>query len=234
MNGNESDWYPTIADKERLIYENIDLKIDGFKAKYSFLTSEYLAQIHTMCAMFIEGYDKIEFNRASAKAVTTWFQNVVESRQKNELVDAPPVFQAFTIPAGALVGLEQQCRAFARLMKSQSGYDRADGLDLMIEKAQGAAINLNEAQPELKLEATLSNVVLVGWKKAGFDSLELQYRKAGTEMWQLADKSTEKEIEFPVPLATPGVPEKFEFRAVYIIKNQRVGQWSQIYILIVG
>ena len=66
-------------------------------------------------------------------------------------------------------------------------------------------------------------------EKIGFDMLELQWRKAGAAMWQQADKSTERVINFAPPLTTPGEPEKFEFRAVYLIKNQRVGNWSPIY-----
>jgi hypothetical protein len=37
-----------------------------------------------------------------------------------------------------------------------------------------------------------------------------------------------------VPLTTPGVPEKFEFRARLLIKNEYVGKWSPVYTLTVG
>jgi hypothetical protein len=32
----------------------------------------------------------------------------------------------------------------------------------------------------------------------------------------------------------PGKPEKFEFRAIYLIKNKRAGQWSPVYTRTVG
>jgi hypothetical protein len=76
--------------------------------------------------------------------------------------------------------------------------------------------------------------VFVRLEKSCFDTLELQWRKARTEMWQPADKSNVSPIVFTPTLTMLGVPEKFEFSAVYIIKNQRVGQWSQIYSLTVG
>ena len=72
------------------------------------------------------------------------------------------------------------------------------------------------------------------WKKTGFDMLELQWRKAGDALWQAADKSTEKIINFTPPDLEPGKPEKFEFRAIYLIKNKRVGQWSPVYTRTVG
>lgn len=87
---------------------------------------------------------------------------------------------------------------------------------------------LAEAMPELKM-TVLSEAIKFEWKKTGFDALELQYRKVGTTLRQAADKLTVSDFEFAPTLTTPGVPERFEFRTVYLIKNQRVGQWSPIY-----
>ena len=85
--------------------------------------------------------------------------------------------------------------------------------------------------------ATLLNLGFE-WKISGDGNrnatVTVQYRKVGTELWQAVDKSTEKVIEFTPPVTTPGVPEKFEFRGIYILKNQRVGQWSPIYTETVG
>lgn len=228
------DWYPNTQEGERMMYENIDSKIDGYTEKYPFLTPDYLTQVHTMCGTFIEGYDKVSENRATAKQLSDWFSNVVDSKQKNLPVPPPPEFQKLSISSDATIGLEEQCREFRRLLKAQANYDFADGLDLMVEREQGAPLNTENAAPELKITVTVSGVVMVEWKKTGFDMLELQWRKAGTEMWQQVDKSTEKIIEFTPPLTEPGVPEKFEFRAVYLIKNQRVGGWSPIYTETVG
>lgn len=230
----ERDWYPTTLDGERTLYGNIDSKINGYAVKYPFLTPAYLTAIHTMCGAFIEGYDKVTENRATAKQMSGWFENIVSSKQKNEPIPPAPVFQDFAMPVGATVGLEQQCREFARLMKNQPNYDPADGLDLMIEREKAGDLNVNDAMPELKITKNSNNSLDFEWKKTGFDMLELQWRKAGAAMWQQADKSTEKVINFAPPLTTPGAPEKFEFRAVYLIKNERVGQWSPIYTETVG
>lgn len=231
---NSEDWYPTTQEGERMMYENINSKIDGYAAKYPFLTAGYLAKIHTMCGMYIEGYDKITENRATMKQLSNWFRNVVDSKQKDQPVTPAPVFQAVTIPVGASIGLEEQCREFRRLMKAQANYDFADGLDLMIEKEEGAPMVVEDAVPGLKISIEANGSLKFEWKKTGFDMLELQWRKAGISMWQNADKSTEKIINFMPPLTEAGVPEKFEFRAIYLIKNQRVGKWSPIYTETVG
>lgn len=229
------DWYPRDEPARRLMCQTIDEGIDALKAKYSdVLTDAYVGEIHTCCQMYINAYDAKEFNRAAAKALTTWFQNLHDSEQKGEAVNAPPPFMQVSIPAGATVGTERQIRRFAKKMKDSDNYDRADGLALMIEKVGAGELNVADAQPQLKIRVETDGRIIFVWLKSGFDSLELQWRRAGDAMWQLADKSTEKEIVFQPPLTTPGVPEKFEFRAVYIIKNQRVGQWSPIYTQTVG
>lgn len=230
---NNTDWYPQDRPTERILYGNIEAKVDDYKIKYPCLTEAYAKQIHAMCLSFIEGFDKLEQNRATAKQMTGWFENLVETKLKGNPVPGAPVFHPFSMPDGATTGLEQQCRDFARLLKNQPNYDVADGLDLMIERGEQNAPDLTTSEPELHQTVALTKVI-TEWKKAGFDALELQYRKAGTEMWQPVDKSTEKTIEFEPPLTTPGVPEKFEFRAVYILKNQRVGNWSPIYTQTVG
>ncbi len=228
------DWYPKTGAGERAMYANIEAKIDGYRAKYPVLTDDYRLVIHTFCQTFVEGFDKIEQNRATGKQATTWFENLVRSKQENTPAPVPPVYQTITLPANALVGIERACRDFAGLMKKQLNYDKADGLDLMIEREASGERNLNDVQPTLKVSLVDGGIPQFVWKKTGFDALELQYRKVGTELWQPADKSTANIFEYNPPLTTPGVPEKFEFRAIYLIKNQRVGQWSPIYTETVG
>lgn len=234
MAETDNDWYPGNRAEERLMFGNIELKIDGYAVKYPVLTAELRAKIHAMCQTFIEAYDKIEYNRATGRQATTWFNNLVASKQDNTPAPEAPVFLPINLPDNAFIGIEKFCREFRTLLKSQFNYDAADGLDLMLEREASDGLNLTEAMPELKLSVSADGVVAVEWKKTGFDALELQYRKQGATMWQQADKSTEKVIEFEPPLTTPGVPEKFEFRAVLLIKNERVGNWSPTYTLTVG
>ena len=231
---SESDWYPTTNEGERAFYENLEAKIDAYGAKYAFLDAGRLAAVHLMCRTFLECYDKTAQNRATARQMSQWFDNIVRSKQDNEPVPPAPVFQAWAIPAGATVGIERQCRRFAGLFKEQDEYSEADGLDLLIAKAAGEEQAVETAQPDLKISDQPDNSLDFGWLKAGFDMLELQWRKAGEEMWQAADKSTEKVINFTPPDLEPGKPEKFEFRAIYLIKNKRVGQWSPVYTRTVG
>lgn len=228
------DWYPPSRAGERLMFGNIEAKIDGYAGKYPILTVDHLLEkVHTACQTYIEGFDKIEYNRATARQATAWFKNLMESKEDKPSAAAPPVFMAITLPAGAFGAIERFMREFRALLVSQLNYDKADGLDLMLEREKPDDLNLTEFTADVKFSSN-ETTIRGEWKKLGFDMLEAQWRRAGTTVWQPGDKTTERVVEFEVPLTTPGVPEKFEFRAICLIKNQRVGNWSPIYTLTVG
>ncbi|MEO7660395.1 MAG: hypothetical protein ABIV48_12350 [Pyrinomonadaceae bacterium] len=63
----DDDWYPGSRAEQRIMYQNVDAKIDSYTAKYS-LTVPFLAQVHAACQTFIEGFDKLEQNKATGKA----------------------------------------------------------------------------------------------------------------------------------------------------------------------
>lgn len=225
------DWYPKSRAEQRIMYQNVDAKIENYKTKYD-LSEELRLRVHLICRTFIEGFDKLEQNRATGKQLSEWFENILTGEPAGELAPAPPVFQTITMPAGAFIGLEAEFREFARFFKNNPVYDRADGEDLMIVAPEGDSSDLATVAPEIRLTGLPNNAISVEWVKSQFDALELQYREAGTEAWLLADKSTAKVFEFAPP--TGGTPKKIELRAVYLIKNQRVGQWSPIYTLTIG
>jgi hypothetical protein len=116
----------------------------------------------------------------------------------------------------------------------ESVYDEAEGMDLMIVAQEGKDDDLDTITPELKVLVNMNNSVEVSYQHGAMTGLELQYRRAGTTIWQMVDKSTETKIIFTPVLTAPDVPEKFELRGVYLLKNVRVGQWSPIYPVNVG
>jgi hypothetical protein len=58
----KTDWYPTTVEGKRTLYRNIDVKINGYRGKYLFLTDDYRAGIQRMRQTCIEGVDKIRFS----------------------------------------------------------------------------------------------------------------------------------------------------------------------------
>ena len=127
---------------------------------------------------------------------------------------------------------EQEFREMMKYFKANAAYIVADGENLMIVAPDEQAPDTEDAVPELKPSVNMDEKVVVSYRKGDFGGLELQWRKVGETMWQLADKSTEKIITFTPEGITP--PQKIELRGVFLLKNQRVGIWSPIYTLTVG
>jgi hypothetical protein len=226
------DWYPTKRADQFTMYTNVLAKIDSYTVKYDLATA-LVADVKLMCNTFIACYQKIEQNKATMKDMNEWFENILTAKAKKE-ADPAPVFQTITLPAGAFTSIEAEFRKFAEFFKNNPVYEKGDGIDLMIVAPESEEDDLSTVAPELKLSVDANGAVEVAFKKGDFELLELQYRKVGSTMWQAADKSNKSPIKFTPPLSAVGTPEKFEFRAVYLIKNERVGQWSPEYPITVG
>ena len=229
----DTNWYPNSRPQQRIMYANVAKKIGEYQAKYG-LTAALVGRVTVMCETFIEGFDKLEQNRATMRQMTEWFDNILMGKPAGELVPSAPIFQTVVLDPTAFIGLVDEFRGFARFFKNNPVYDEADGMDLMIVAPDGESDDLDTITPELKILVTMNNSVEVTYTRGAMGGLELQYRRAGTTMWQMVDKSTETKIIFTPVLTTPDVPEKFELRGVYLLKNQRVGQWSPIYTVNVG
>lgn len=96
-----SDWYPKTRAGERGMYANIDLKINAFAAKYSFLTVPYLAEIHAACDTFVAAYDALIANRATGKQETAWFENLVSGEPQGEAAAAGSTYVAAVLLASS-------------------------------------------------------------------------------------------------------------------------------------
>lgn len=228
------DWLlgKTLAEQDTMCV-NIDAKIDNYKTPYD-LSNDWLASVHLVCQTFHAAYTQVSESRATGKQRDSWFENLREGKPKGSPAPAAPIFGAINLPAGATIGLYEQLRDKMDFFKSNEAYTEADGDDLMITAPKSDNLIVDDESPDLKPSEDASGNVSVSYTKGDFSGLELQWREAGAAMWQPADKSTEKTITFKPNVSTTGAPVKIELRGVYILKNQRVGQWSPTYTLTVG
>lgn len=94
-----------------------------------------------------------------------------------------------------------------------------------IEGAQDAAADPSTFTPDYTLK-TLANFELeVSFRKLGMDALKFQFRYKGGD-WQSAGFLVTSPGVLSIPPSTPGIGEQIEVRAVYIRKNDEVGNYS--------
>lgn len=225
------DWLNKPLAELNVMFTNVNGKIDDYKTEYG-LTDDWIARVKLICQTFTTAYTGVVQNRATATDMNKWFELLLKGEPQGSPAAAAPVFQTITLPAGAFIGLIDEFREMIRFFKANAAYTLADGENLMIVPQNEASRNVDEATPGLDISVNANGEVRVEYIKDEFSGLELQWRKINQAMWQLADKSTETAIIFTPEDITP--PEKIELRGVYLLKNNRVGNWSPVYSLTIG
>lgn len=225
---NRKDWLKRPLPELDIMFANVKAKIGGYRVAYG-LTTDWLDRVQLVCDTFIAAYTGVSQNRATEKDMNNWFDALLNGEPQGSPASAAPTFQTITLPAGAFIGLLDEFREMMRFFKANPAYTEADGENLMIVAPPSTGRNPADAEPALKASVDVNGEVRVEYTKEEFSGLELQWRKVGTDDWLLADKSTEKVIVFkPAGIKSP---DKIELRGVYLLKNQRVGNWSPIYVV---
>lgn len=227
------DWMPATKAGKFTMFNNVKAKIESYQLVLGF-DNDLKAKIFLICDTYIEMYQKSEQMRATMLDLTAWLETMQNGKPRGELAPPTPVFTTITLPDGAFIGILEEFREIVGYLKANPNYTESIGLDLMIVADDEDDNGLADSSPELKLAGKNDTEVEITFKKFDADAVEIQYRKAGTETWLLADKPTNSPIIHSPQFSTPGQTEKFEYRAIFLIKNERVGIWSPIYTITVG
>lgn len=225
------DWLTRPLPELFVMFNNVEAKIESYKVRYE-LTDEWITRIKLICQTFIQAYAGIMNARATMKDSNTWLESLLYGMPRGTAATAAPIFQATTIPPDAFIGILDEFREMIGFFKANSAYTLADGENLMVVLPNSEEIDTENAAPVLKISVDADGKVTVKYKRGDFSGLELQWRKAGDADWQFVDKSTEINITFTPAGITP--PQNIELRAIYLLKNKRVGQWSPVYTLTLG
>jgi hypothetical protein len=111
-------------------------------------------------------------------------------------------------------------------LKGLPGYNDAIGQTLDILPKKAAPVDLDSLQPDLSYKLTNGQPYL-DWSKAGTDALEIEVDR-GAGQFALLTIDTSPGYLDAAPLPTAGTAARWRYRAIYRIKDQRVGQWSAV------
>lgn len=229
----KGDWFPTSRAGKFSMFTNFDAKIDNYAENFA-LTAQQLARLHLICQIFGEIHQKFDQNKAAMDNFTEWQNIVFKGTPRGNSIPTAPAFANINLPADSFIGIFDEFRETVNYLKNHLNYTENIGIDLMIVANDVADDDLNIIAPDIKITAKNDDSVEISFKKGNFDSIEIQYRKTGTEIWLNADKATFSPIVHKPQLTNPDQAEKFEYRAIYLRKNERVGNWSPIYAVTAG
>jgi len=132
----------------------------------------------------------------------------------------------------ALVSGPNGIRKQVASMKANSNYTLATGETLQIE-LDATQIDINTASPVLKLRLTAENYVEISFRKLIFDGIKIESRRgAETEFTYLAFDSEAPYLDTRINLGTG--PERREYRAYFMLKDNVVGVVSAVFSITVG
>ena len=136
-----------------------------------------------------------------------------------------------SVPSPLLPGVVPRYRQFVKFLKGRTGYTEAIGESLKIVGDEEVMPDLSTVQPVLTLRLMGGQVEIV-WVKNKMTALELEVdRGDGLGFRFLAQDTIPNYIDtqpFPAPAA------KWKYRAIYRVKDARVGLWSAVAEITVG
>ena len=140
----------------------------------------------------------------------------------NTAPDAPVLD---TIPTAVAPGIEFRFTTLVNRIKAHQNYTAAIGQNLGIEFSSTQKLDLDAAQPALKVVMRGGKVTL-DWKKGKFEGIVIE-KDNGTGFVML-DKDLRPNFIDNSPLPTQGESAIWKYRAMYMFNDAPVGKWSDV------
>ncbi len=112
--------------------------------------------------------------------------------------------------------------SFTAALGKEMGVTRSSSL-----AAQPAAID--NAKPKIQVDAIAGRIRLKFTRKP-FDGINIYTRKQGEGTWRFLARVTQSPYTDPTPLTTANIAEIREYQALGVLKDQEVGQPSNIVV----
>lgn len=132
-------------------------------------------------------------------------------------------------------GVERRFRDLCQLIKTHPAYNDPIGEALGIQGDEKSGPDLSVLKPNLTLELN-GGFVLARWNWQGYsqflDQLEIQVDRGDGKGYVMLTYDTTPNYLDGTPL--PATAQKWKYKAIFRIGDQRVGQWSDEVSITVG
>ncbi len=222
------DHYLPRTDEGRLIWiNNFSTKIGNYVSTLG-LTAADVTSAKNDAAMFAYLVNAVEvFTTAKEQRVN--FKNLVKDGPLGKPLGLVPDAPALgTKPADVAPGIFPRLAQLVQRIKNSSAYTESIGKDLGIIGAK-LVVDFDALKPKLKL-VMKGGQVEVQWTRGDADALYIEVDR-GNGTWQFLAVDTVPHYTDTMPITTHAI---WKYRAIYLIRDERVGQWSDIVTIAVG
>jgi hypothetical protein len=169
-------------------------------------------------------------SRGYASSLTAWKDAL---RDDTELPNgSQPVAPAHTPPPAVPPGIVLRFQALVRAIKGHKNYTVAIGEALRIEGDEPVPLDRASARPDLTGAKVVGDRVRIPWVKGSFDGVCIEADRGDGKGWQFLAIDTRPDYADSEPFPAGG--GVWKYRAIYLMDDQKVGQWSAVVSVRVG
>lgn len=178
--------------------------------------------------MFAYIVNQMEANNAFKQKVTQ-YKELIKDGPIGAVGSAAPVAPAAAVaPTVVLPGILPRISMLVQRIKVSPAYTEAIGRNLGII-GQESIVNSSAMKPILNLSLKGGRVELK-WTKGDSDALYIESDK-GTGSWSFKAVASIPHFADTTQVTTPAI---WRYRVIYLIADEKVGQWSDVASITVG
>jgi hypothetical protein len=166
----------------------------------------------------------------------TTYKNILRSTTKAVSLGDAPIWAPPVAPATAAANISGRWSKLIQQIKSQPNYTEAIGDDLGISAISSALTqaDIDALKPKLKAHLVAGQPI-VEWKKGDADGINIYGADGNTGIYVFLATNLHPNYLDKRPLPAPGQSAVRKFKAVYIMGDEEVGQYSdEISISVMG
>lgn len=211
-------------EKLAIQINNFANKIDTYATQFGFTPAEtlnmrYDAMFFTWAVNNVAKIDTYKKNWTVFKTILLKGEDGVATNN----VPAPPTLDVQ--PIAVTPGMLKRFTSMVARVKAHPSYTTAIGQNLGIEGAENATLDPQEAKPVINVGMNADKVV-VEWTKGAYSGIHIE--KDSGNGFVMLDKDFIPDYIDNSPLPASGTSALWKYRAIYLIKDEKVGQWSNI------
>lgn len=211
------------TDKDRVIWlNNFANKFAANATTLGFTTAEVTA-VNNDAAMWAFLVLLAEIY-TTAKKQRVDYKNLLRDGPLGKAGGAVPVAPVTgAVPTVVAPGIFPRIAKLVQRIKSATAYNEAIGKDLGIIATQAQAFDAVNMKPTLKL-VIKGGQVEVQWTKGDSDGIRIEVDR-GTGTWSFLAIDTVPHYTDTTPITGPAI---WKYRAMYLVNDELVGQWSDV------
>lgn len=214
--------YFPLKDSGKVIWlQNFTPKISGYATALD-IPASTISQLQVDTEAFLLTIQYTESVRNFSEALTAFRNQLRDGKQS--LGSLPPAPAAPTLPSGARNDIFGRIRKLVQTIKSHPNYSESIGDSLRII-APKAAESSHEWKPLLQV-AFQAGTPIIKWKKGKSQGIKLWVDRG--DGFKLEAINTIPDYTDRHPLPPVGQSAIWKYQAVYLLKDQEVGQLSTV------